>query len=100
MKGPILVLALIGLLGAWGRFTHARSGGRATSPLWMAFTATTMAGLFVVAGAVGYKLSHGVPFANRLAWTDSVIWSEIWVGAGLALMAVYFWRTGLHSLRS
>ena len=41
---------------------HRVSRGRTLSALWRAFTATAAAMLFVVVGAVGYTLWHGVPF--------------------------------------
>jgi hypothetical protein len=100
MEPVPIVLSLLVLLGLWGRFLHATSAGRASSPLWGAFTATAVAILFVVAGTVGYKLDHGVPFTISTAWSGRVLWSEIWVGAGAALVAVYLWRVGLRSLRT
>jgi hypothetical protein len=68
------------------------------SPLWGAFTATAVAILFVVAGAGGYRLERGVPFTIA-AWSGTVLWSEIWGGIGVALIAIYLWRRGLRSLR-
>jgi hypothetical protein len=70
------------------------------SPLWGAFTATAVSILFIVAGGVGYKLTHGVPFTHSTEWTGQVLWSQIWVGAAAALLAVFLWRAGLRSLRS
>lgn len=100
MDRVIPVLAVVAFLAVWTFLLHKRSGGRTWSPLWGAFTATAAAILFVVAGAVGYRLNHGVPFMNRAAWSDQVIWSQIWVGIGVALIAVYLWRLGVRSLRS
>jgi hypothetical protein len=100
MERVLPILALVAFGVAWHWFLHKKSGGRSRSPLWGAFTATAVAILFLVAGAAGYKLSHGVPFTIGSAWTDQVIWSEIWVGAGVALIAVYLWRLGVQSLRS
>jgi hypothetical protein len=99
MDRLILVGVVVVVVG-WHWFINVQSGGRARSPLWGAFTATAVAILFVVAGAVGYKLTHGVPFANRLEWTGRVLWSEIWVGAAAAVVAVFLWRAGLRSIRT
>ena len=99
MASLFVIVLLAGLVLAWHSFVDKRSGGRMRSPLWMAFTFTTAAILFLVAGAVGYKMRHGVPFMNRTAWTDSVIWPEIWTGLALALVAAFLWRRGLRSLR-
>ena len=80
-------------------FVYRRSHGRSLSPLWGAFTATAVAVLFLVAGALGYRLEGGVPFAIAAAWSGTVLWSEIWVGIGAALIAAYLWHRGLRSLR-
>jgi hypothetical protein len=94
----LVVLSIFGLAVAWQWFLYKKSGRSPWNPLWMAFTATAAAILFLVAGAAGYQLSHGVPFTVRSAWTDRVIWSQIWAGAGIALVAVFLWRRGLRSI--
>ena len=98
--GAILALAaLLAFVAAWHWFVYRRSHGRSLSPLWGAFTATAVAVLFVVAGAGGYRLHGGVPFTIAAAWSGTVLWSEIWVGIGTALIAAYLWHRGLRSLR-
>ena len=99
MDGLIL-LAVAAFVIGWHWFVHAKSGGRSRSPLWGAFTATFFAILFVVAGAVGYELNHGVPFTIASAWAGRVLWSQIGVGAAIAVVAVYLWRVGLRQLRA
>jgi hypothetical protein len=99
MVGIVVVVALVAALGAWGRFQHTSSRGRMMSPMWLAFTATALSILFLTAGAVGYKINHGMPFMVPTAWTDHVIWRQIWVGAGAAVASVFLWRAGLRSLR-
>jgi len=102
MERIVAILALTALLafvGAWHWFLYRRSGGRTWSPLWGAFTATAVAILFVVAGALGYRLERGVPFTIAAAWSGQVLWSQIWVGTGMAVLAIYLWRRGLRSLR-
>jgi hypothetical protein len=98
---PILIVpAIIVLIVAWHRALYRRTGGRSMGPLWGAFNATLGSLLFLISGAVGYKMSHGLPFANRAAWTGTIIWSEIWMGLALAAFAAVLWRLGLRSLRS
>jgi hypothetical protein len=102
MERIVAVLALAALLvfvAASHWLLYRRSRGRTSSPLWGAFTATAVAMLFVVAGALGYRLEHGVPFTIAAAWSGKVLWSQVWVGAGVALLAIYLWRRGLRSLR-
>ena len=91
--------ALLACVAAWHWFVYRRSHGRSLSPLWGAFTATAVAVLFVVAGASGYRLQGGVPFTIAAGWSGTVLWSEIWVGIGTALIAAYLWHRGLCSLR-
>jgi hypothetical protein len=99
MDRLILVGVVVVVVG-WHWFINVQSGGRARSPLWGAFTATAVAILFIVAGAVGYKLTHGIPFTHSLEWTGRVLWSEIAVGVGAGVAAIFFWRAGLRSIRT
>jgi hypothetical protein len=99
MERVVPLLVIVGSITAWYWFLHKQSNGRSTSPLWGAFTATAVSILFVVAGALGYKLSHGIPFTLSTAWTGRVLWSEIWVGLGAAIIASCLWRVGLRSIR-
>jgi hypothetical protein len=100
MEPFAIVLALAAVAILWHWLMYRQSSGRTHSPLWMAFSTTTLAILFVTAGATGYRLSHGVPFTIPSAWTGQIIWSQIAVGACAALLAAYFWRLGLRSLRT
>jgi hypothetical protein len=100
MDRVIVVLALVALLAVWNVFLYKRSGGRAWSPLWMAFSATAAAVLFLVAGTIGYTLSRHDRFVAHSAWRDGVIWWEIGVGFGTAFLAAYFWRKGLQRIRA
>ncbi len=100
METVIPVLAIVTLVVSWNVFLYKRSGGRAWSPLWMAFSATAAAALFLVAGLLGYTLSRHTRFVDGTAWTGTVIWWQVAVGAVAATAAVYFWRAGLRSIRS
>ena len=100
VKGIAIFVGFVAVLAVWQTFVYRQSGGRIRSPLWGAFTATAVAILFVVAGAVGYKLTHGIPFTHRNEWTGQVLWSQIAVGAVAALVAVFLWRAGLRSIRA
>ncbi len=94
------VLTFVALLAAWNIFLYKRSGGRAWSPLWMAFSTTAAAVLFLVAGTIGYTLSRHDRFVADTAWAGGVIWWEIGVGLGAAILAAYFWRKGLQRIRA
>ena len=100
MNGIAVFVTFVAVLALCQSLLHRQSGGRLRSPLWGAFTATAVALLFVVAGVVGYKLTHGVPFTHPSEWTGQVLWSQIWVGAAAALVAGFLWRAGLRSLRA
>jgi hypothetical protein len=91
--------AVLAVVAAWHWVLYRRSRGRTWSPLWGAFTATAVAMLFLVAGALGYRLEGGVPFTIAAAWSDRVLWSEVWVGIVVALIAIYLWHRGLRALR-
>jgi len=56
LDSVIPVLTFVALLAAWNIFLYKQSGGRAWSPLWMAFSTTAAAVLFLVAGTIGSEL--------------------------------------------
>jgi hypothetical protein len=96
----LILLAVPVVLVGWHWFIHKKSSGRSRSPLWGAFTATFVATLFTVAGALGYEINHGVPFTVASAWAGRVLWAQIALGAVVGLVAVYLWRVGLRQLRN
>lgn len=100
MEKLLPLLVPVAFLAAWAWFLHKRSGGRQWSPLWLAFTSTTVATLFFIAGTIGYRLDKRTRFFAGTAWSDTVIWWQIWVGIAAAFAAVYFWRKGLRALRA
>jgi hypothetical protein len=59
-----------------------------------------MSGLFIVSGAIGYTLSKRARIASGTPLSDGVIWWQIWIGLAAALVATYFWRRGLRSIRA
>jgi len=95
---PILIVIIIG--AAWQAFLYRLSGRRAWDPLWLAFSTTAGALVFVVAGAIGYRLDRHDRFVAHTAWAGAIIWWQVAVGGGLALMAWFFWRRGLLNARS
>ena len=100
MEPVLVVVMIVAVLAAWAWFVNPGQDPRKRSPLWFAFTATAASLLYLIAGAAGYELEHGVPFTIGSAWSGTVIWSQIWIGAGLSLIACYLWRQGLRSIRS
>jgi hypothetical protein len=70
------------------------SGERRWSPIWGAFTSTTVATVYLVAGLTGYQLNKRTRFLATDAWTGSIIWWQVWAGLALLPVAYYFWRRG------
>jgi hypothetical protein len=99
MDRVIPILTVVALVAAWNFFIYKRSGGRAWSPLGMAFSSMGVSVLYLVAGTIGYTLSKHDRFVAHTAWTGHVIWSEIAIGLLTGLAAFYFWRKGLQSIR-
>jgi hypothetical protein len=66
------------------------------NPLRAAFTATSLAALFIVSGLAGYTPSRHARFVAGTAWSDSVIWWEVAVGMALLPLAAYFWRRAIR----
>ncbi len=67
-------------------------------PLWLAFTVSSVAGICLMAGAVGFRLSRRDRFFAGSAWVDGPIWWQIAVGLALIPIAVLLWRAGLRSI--
>jgi drug/metabolite transporter (DMT)-like permease len=94
---PVLVIVVLAL--GWNLLVYKQSAGRMWNPLWIAFSLTALAVLFVGAGAIGYTLDKHDRFVAHTAWAGQVIWSEITVGFFAGLVALYFWRKGLQRIR-
>jgi hypothetical protein len=93
----IPVLTIVAFLAAWHFWLYKRSGG--WNPLWMAFSATAAAVLFLITGVIGYTLSRHERFVAHAPWAGHVIWSQVLIGLLAGLVAVYFWRKGLQRMR-
>lgn len=89
----LVALAIVFVLGAWGRMAYRQARDR---PLWVAFSTTTAALLFACAGLAGYTLSRHDRFVARTAWADHIIWPQVWIGMLAGLAAVYFWRRAIR----
>jgi hypothetical protein len=55
-----------------------------------------MAVVFLVAGSMGLTIGKSDWSFVSAAWSDGVVWWEIFYGAVSLLLAVYFWRRGLR----
>ncbi|HKY21057.1 MAG TPA: hypothetical protein VJM31_07550 [Vicinamibacterales bacterium] len=66
-----------------------------TTPLSAAYSTTAVALLLLIAGIIGYSLSHGF-FEGT--WTNGIVWWEIRLGIFFSLLAAYFWRRALRSI--
>jgi len=92
---PVLTVLASGV--AWTWFLYRRSGRRMWKPLWLAFSASALALLFVVAGVIGYRLDPHDRFIAGSAWAHAVIWWEVGVGLGVLPLAAFFWRNDLQN---
>ena len=100
MATAIAVVVMIAFLAGWNTLLYKRPAGQRLTPLSMAVTATFAALFFIVSGGIGYTLSKHDRFVAHTAWTDGVIWSQVWVGLTVAAFAVVLWRRALRSIRS
>jgi hypothetical protein len=96
MTSAVIVVIGLALVAAWHAFISAQSGGRGSSPLWMAFNCTAASVLFLLAGLSGYTLSGHARFLANTAWAGEVIWWQVAVGFVAAVAACFFWRRGLR----
>lgn len=100
MESFIVVLT-VGVLFAGGTWMqHRLSGGRMWSALWVAFSLTAAAILFLTAGFTGYELQGGLPFSRASSYTGEVVWEHAGAGVALALIAAPLWIVSLRRLRS
>lgn len=79
-------------------FYFGRYRDRRWSPIWGAFTATTVSAVYLIAGFSGYHLERRARFFSDAAWSDSIIWWEVGAGAALVPVAIYFWRKGAREI--
>jgi hypothetical protein len=68
------------------------------SPIFNALSLTTGAVVFLVSGVAGYSLDRHARFVAGTAWSPTVIWWQVGVGAAMLAVAVWFWRRGLRQL--
>ena len=69
------------------------------NPFHNALTLTLFGGLFVVLGLIGCRLRKSPWSIVACRWSDTVWWQEVWGGAAMLLLATYFWKKALPSLR-
>jgi hypothetical protein len=64
------------------------------SPLHQAFTFTAAALGFIATGLLGLAIqkSGGLPYLHSV---HMVVWSQVWVGVGCAVLAAFFWWRAL-----
>lgn len=76
---------------------HRASNGRIWSAQWLAFSCTAFGLLALVAGLIGYRLGRRNPFLSAAVWNDSVIWSQVGIGATMLAVAAVCWVIALRS---
>ena len=97
---PVLIFAgVIAFFTGWQYFVVRLSGRPWWNPLWMAFTLTAVALLYGPAGILGYAVPLHNPFIDHPAvWVGHVVWPQVEMAAGMALISVFFWWQGLKRL--
>ena len=101
MGTVIAVVAMVAaVVAGWNVLLYKRPLGPKWTALSMAVTTTFAALFFIGSGSVGYALSRHDRFVAHTAWTNGVIWAQVWVGLAVAACAVVLWRRALQSMRS
>lgn len=100
MAWLVTLITIVALIAAWAVFLDAQSQGRVWTPLWTAFSTTLVAVLFLVSGTVGYAFGKSQHLLASTRWTGEVIWWQVGVGLGSALIAAVLWRKGIRQLRA
>ena len=93
-------LVVVPFLAAWWWLLRRFGGDRFRNPFQIAIGLTAAAALLVVAGVVGYDLVSHDRLVNGTAWSDTVIWWEVGLGAALLSAAAYFWRISIGYIGS
>ena len=96
MEQVIAFLSIAVLLAAGTWFQYRLSRGRMWHPLWLAFSMTFAAILFLVSGSLGYRLERRVSILAANRWAGGVIWWEIQLGLIFFVLAVIFWRLAIR----
>ena len=68
MDRLIPIIVVIAAVASWWWFEQVLTGGRARSPLWMAFSMTAVSAVYLVSGLIGYTLDRHDRFVARTAW--------------------------------
>ena len=90
----VLVIATFIAAGTW--FQYRLSKGRMWKPLWLAFSMTFAAILFVVAGLAGFRLDRRTAFFADGRWAGDILWWQCGLGVLFAVMAAVFWRLAIR----
>jgi hypothetical protein len=69
------------------------------NPFHHAFGFTFVGLLFVGAGLFGCLIRKDPWSIQACTWADSPWWSEVWFGAAMLLVSVFFWKRALQTLR-
>ena len=65
----------------------------------MALGMTALALLFIVPALFGCNLHKSTDtFVACTPWSDTVLWTRVWGGAAVLVVAAYFWRQAIRSI--
>jgi hypothetical protein len=97
LQPVVIVAGGILFVVAWIWFINRRQNPVARhrqNPLWLGFTMTAASLLFLISGFIGFNLSRRDRFLNGTAWSESIIWWEVAMGAALLPIAAYLLYRG------
>jgi hypothetical protein len=94
---PYLILLAVLAVLVWFQWKFGIGWAFRRGPLWLAFSGTLAALLFIGAGAAGYNMSRYQRSVEGTAWRDGVIWWEVWIGVAFLVIAVAMWQRGLQA---
>jgi hypothetical protein len=94
LSAVLVILGIVAFVAGWWYLEYRVGRGRRFSPLWMAFSFTAAAVLFLTTGVAGYVLDK----QDRFAYTGEVIWSQVAIGLGAAVLAALLWTLALRRM--
>ena len=100
MEPILFAVGVVATFFFWDYYIIRDSGRRSRwNPLWMAFTLTFVALIYVVPGLFGYSVPASNPvIQNRVVYVGHILWNQIAFGAAFGLVSVACWWAGLKRL--
>ena len=97
LSGIVTVVAIVAFVVGVTWAQYRWTNGRMWSAQWLAFSFTAFGALFLVTGAIGYRLGKHARFLAPNAWQDGVVWLQVGLGAVMLAVAAMCWVIALRS---